>query len=172
MSKALFRVAQLKQNKQILSLLLLKEIPGHKNHFSIKFPLKFSLLRWFFKGMVTNLFPSSPNFQIDNTTRVKNIIAKVKVLNKGFLDFFENFSDSKGRNCRFSTDQFSTYQFFCLHHKFFNKKENFFMSKALLWVAQPKQNKHFYYYQRKYRVTKIIFQSNFLFKFFTLAMVF
>ena len=31
--------------------------------------LKFSLLRRFFKGMVTSLYYSSPNFQIDNIVK-------------------------------------------------------------------------------------------------------
>ena len=35
----------------------------------INLHLKFSLLRWFMKGMVTGLHFSSPNFQIDNIVK-------------------------------------------------------------------------------------------------------
>ena len=68
-SKALFEVAQPKQNKKVLLLLLNLSC----NNFTIKYPflnmnryVKLSLLGWFFKSIVTRLYSLSPNFQTDN----------------------------------------------------------------------------------------------------------
>ena len=57
-------------------LLLLKVVLGHVNNlfdkissFKINFYSKFSISRWFFTSMVTSLYSSLPNFQIDNIVK-------------------------------------------------------------------------------------------------------
>ena len=83
MYKALFEVAQPKQKKYCYWVMeIIFWIKYHLLNMNLH--SKFLLLRWFFKNMVTSLYSSSPNFQIDNAvTNNKKIIAKVKILNKG-----------------------------------------------------------------------------------------
>ena len=84
-----------------------------------------------------------------------------------FSDFFETFSGSNGQNrreIRAVIDSFETYTINSLMKKKVFET-NFIMSRALFWVAQPKQKKFEWFFSR-FRCNGDIPCAQFLFQSF------
>ena len=85
-----------------------------------------------------------------------------------FSDFFENFSGSNGRNRREIQAVIDSFETYTTNSLMKNKtfETNFIMSRALFWVAPPKQKKLKWFFSRfrcngNIPCAQILFQSFF-----------